>query len=366
MRRSKHISACGAAQTEAKGELNRDRGDRTADVSGPSMVGHPLSLSVAPPPRMTERRLTTMHRVLSGHAFADIDEANAFLQSPQFQGRMKDPPPVATSLERAQEAAYDAWETPPPRRYELASRALAVDERCSDAWLILAEQERSWLKQRRCFEKAVAAAERTAAEQGWLDPRRGPESDSLYGHLPARAFFRAKMALARFLMDGSYHRDARVIYEELLRRDRNDHMGARYEVIQIYHADDDHEALGRLLDEYREDTSAFLSYERVWLGIVRHVDGMTLKNLTREALRTNPHVPAFLLGIHRPLHDQADYVTLGGEDEAEAYAGTAVEWWLAAAPATQDWLVDNVNRPKAGRISSRKRRTRREVPPPEA
>ena len=90
----------------------------------------------------------------------------------------------------------------------------------------------------------MAAAERTAAEEGWLDPRRGPQPDSLYGHVPARAFFRAKMALARFLMDGSYHRDARVIYKELLRRDRNDHMGARYEVIQIYHADDDHEALG--------------------------------------------------------------------------------------------------------------------------
>ena len=57
-------------------------------------------------------------------------------------------------------------------------------------------------------------------------------------------------------------------------------MGARYEVTQIYHAEADYEALGRLLHDYREDTSAFLSYERVWLGLLHDVDGKTLKNLT--------------------------------------------------------------------------------------
>lgn len=41
----------------------------------------PVALSVAPPPRVTERQLAQMHRVLSGRAFASIDEANAFLQS---------------------------------------------------------------------------------------------------------------------------------------------------------------------------------------------------------------------------------------------------------------------------------------------
>ena len=321
----------------------------------------PVALSVAPPPRMTERYLARMHRVLRGKAFTSIDEANAFLQSPQFKKQMDDPPAATTSFERAQEAAFDAWEMPPPQRYEQARRALAIDERCSDAWLILAEQERTRIKQRRCFERAVAAAERAAHEDGWFC--ECPEPHSLYGHLPARAFFRAKMALARFLMDGVYLGDARAIYEELLRRDRDDHMGARYELIQIYHAQSDHTALDRLLDDYREDVTAFLSYERVWLGIVQDLDGKMLKTLTRQAIRSNPHVPAYLLGIREPPNRDDGCVTVGGEDEAEAYASIALEWWLAAAQRTWDWLVGNVRMSKADQKSSRTRRTRREPNP---
>jgi len=324
----------------------------------------PVALSVAPPPRLTERQLARMHRVLSGKAFASLEDANAFLQSAQSQRQMDDSPAPTTSLERAQEVAYDAWEMPPPQRYEQARQALGLDERCSDAWLILAEQERTWIKQRRCFEKAVAAAERAAQKEGWL--RKCPEPHSLYGHLPARAFFRAKMALARFLMDGSYLRDARAIYEELLRRDRDDHMGARYEVIQIYHAEADNEALGRLLDDYRKDASAFLNYERVWLGIVQGVEGKALKTLTRRAIRSNPHVPAHLLGVQEPPEREDGYVAIGGEDEAAEYASTAFEWWLAAAPRTRDWLIDNVRMPKAQQKSSQTRPTRRGPKPRQA
>jgi hypothetical protein len=171
------------------------------------------------------------------------------------------------------------------------------------------------------------------------------------------------MSLARFLMDGSYLRDARVIYEELLRRDRDDHMGARYEVTQIYHAEADYEALGRLLHDYREDTSAFLSYERVWLGLLHDVDGKTLKNLTRQATRSNPHVPAYLLGVREPSGREDGNIAVGGEDEAEACASIALKWWLAAAPRTLDWLVDNVRLPKAGRRSSQTRRTQEEPSP---
>jgi len=339
----------------------RDEPGMTKAQDAMTKPSWPLALSVAPPPRITERQLARMHRVLSDKAFASIDEANAFLQSAQFKQQLDNSPAPATSFERAQEAAYDAWEMSPPRRYELARQALSIDDRCSDAWLILAEQERTWIKQRRHFEKAVAAAERAAQEEVWL--REAPEPHSLYGHLPARAFFRAKMALARFLMDSSYLRDARVIYEELLRRDRDDHMGARYEVTQIYHAEADYEALGRLLHDYREDTSAFLSYERVWLGLLHDVDGKTLKNLTRQATRSNPHVPAYLLGAREPSGREDGNIAVGGEDEAEAYASIALKWWLAAAPRTLDWLVDNVRLPKAGRRSSQTRRTPEEPSP---
>src|SRR5579864_1888849 len=116
---------------------------------------------------MTERVLAQMHRVIGTQVFSDTEQANAFLQSPEF-----------------------AWEMPKPDRYEQARRALAIDDRCSDAWLILAEEERTWGKQRRCLERAVDAAERAAQTEGWIGGRGAVESDNLYGHLPARSFFR--------------------------------------------------------------------------------------------------------------------------------------------------------------------------------
>ncbi len=322
----------------------------------------PVSFSIAPAPRMTERVLARMHRVIGTQVFSDTEQANAFLQSPEFKHGMENPPAPANPLELAQEAAYDAWEMAKPDRYEQARRALAIDDRCSDAWLILAEEERTWGKQRRCLERAVATAERAAQTEGWIGSRSAVESDNLYGHLPARSFFRAKVALARFLMDGSYLRDARVIYEELLRRDSSDHMGVRYEVMEIYHLDEDHAALRQLLGGYREDMTAFLSYERVWLGIVEDIDVRTLRKLTRQALQSNPHVPAYLLGLRDMPDGESGSVAVGGEDEAAVYASIAIDWWMAT-PETLPWLVANARREEAGLTSSGMRRARRKSRP---
>jgi len=298
--------------------------------------------------------MAQMQRVIRQKTFANIDEANAFLASADFQAAMQAAPPPVSPLERAQETAYDAWESKPPERYDHARQALDIDERCSDALLILAEQERTWSKQQRALEKAVAAAERAAQDEGWLD---GPEPDAedVYGLLPARAFFRAKVALARFLMDGSYHREARAVYEELLLRDRYDHMGIRYEVMQLYHNDADYEALRRLLDVYAEDESAFLAYERVWLAIVEKAPAKTLGKLARKALRSNTHVPAHLLGLAALCDNEAPYLEVGGEDEAAAYGAIAHRWWIES-PSALDWLVTTVNKPEADQKTSRTRR----------
>ncbi len=123
----------------------------------------PRSLSVAPAPRMTERILAAMGRGLAERSFDDVDEVNAFFQSPEGQEAIATSRP-ASALAKAQELAYDAWEADGQERYRLARQALAVDPRCGDAWLILAEEERSWRKQRRCFERAVEATERAAQE----------------------------------------------------------------------------------------------------------------------------------------------------------------------------------------------------------
>jgi tetratricopeptide (TPR) repeat protein len=277
-----------------------------------------------------------MQQALESRHFSNVDDANAFLQSPEFRQAMDAAKPTSP-LQRAQEVAYEAWASRRPKRYERARRALEIDERCSDAWLILAEQEPTWVGRRRSFEKAVAAAEREGREEGWF-PGGGVHGGSLYEHLPARPLFRAKMALARLLMDRDRLADARVIYEELLHLDVQDHMGARYEVLQVYHRQDDMEALRRLLSAFRTDQTAYLSYERVWLAIVEDAPDATLKATSRRALRANPHVPAYLLGLREPPKDELPRVQVGGEDEAADYAAMASTWWLGT-PDAVPWLA---------------------------
>lgn len=298
-------------------------------MDGPSQfpLALPTSYSVAPPPLPTERTLVAIHRVIQTQPFKSKDEINLFMNSQAGRQAIdaEEKEPHGTWA-RAQSLAYDAWEAERPRRYALARDALQVDPRCSDAWLILAEEERSWRKQKRLFERAVAAAEQACADEGWMvAPRDGGQAE-LVGN-GTRPYLRAHMALARCLMDGGYYAEAAVHFETVLRLDEHDRMGARYEVLQAYHMSDDRAALRTLLAHRCREDDAILLYERLWLALA---DGETaaVNDLERAAAEANPHVLRYLTGQEEPPADGIDYMSPGGEDEAAAYFGMAVRWWL--------------------------------------
>ncbi len=82
-------------------------------------------------------------------------------------------------------------------------------------------------------------------------------------------------------------REARPIYGDLLLRNSDDHMGIRYEVIQISHREGDREAVRYPLSAYQEDVSAFLSDERGLLGIRELPDSEA--GTPRRVGRIRPH-----------------------------------------------------------------------------
>lgn len=296
----------------------------------------PRSFSVAPAPRPTERSIVQTERAVRSRDFESLDDVNAFLQSPEGQRAMETAEP-AGSWESAQDVAYEAWESTGPQRYELARRALAMDDRCSDAWLILAEEERSWRKQKRCFEWAVAAAEGAAAEEGWLQEASQDEEGSLYRQVAGRTYLRAQLALARCLAEGGYVQEARILYEKLLHLDPEDHMGVRFEMLPLYHLADDWEGLRSLLDRYSDDGLASLAYEHLWLALVTGADSEEIEQLAEAARQVNPHVPSFLLGEAELPDSRPEYIHPGAEDEAASYAEMAVDWWRRE-PRVMAWL----------------------------
>ncbi len=146
------------------------------------------------------------------------------------------------------------------------------------------------------------------------------------------------MALARCLMDGGYYPESRAVYEEILKWDGHDHLGVRYEIIQLYHEAGDRKALWDLVDRFAEDDLAVLSYERLWLALVEEKETATIEKLARKAKEANPHVPAYLAGRAAPPYAGGDgYIHVGKEDEAADYAAMARYWWVGE-PKTRAWV----------------------------
>ncbi len=209
--------------------------------------------------------------VAHGAGIRPNSSRDRFLSSSEGRKALATVPP-RTQIEQAQEKAFDAWEADGEARYRMAREALALDERCSDAWLILAEREQTWAKQRKCFGRAVALSSRAASDEGWLklyeeetaaDGKDGP-AGGLYGSVVARPFLRARMALARCFMDGGYHEESRALYEEL-------------EMDEI-------QALARLLRRYAKDATACLAFERLWLALAQGATPRTAGPLPRGQL----------------------------------------------------------------------------------
>jgi len=299
--------------------------------------GTPQSFSVAPAPRPTERSLVAMGWAISARAFDSAEAVDKFLHSEEGLRATATAQPEGP-WERAQDLAYDAWEATGAIRYVLAREALAIDERCSDAWLVLAEEEKAWKKQKRCFDRAVAAAERFGEDEGLFAALTEEDRRCLYGTIPGRTVMRAYVALARCLVTGGHRREAQELYEKLLDLDCEDHMAIRHEVVPLYHLLDDRKALRTLLDRYPEDAMAPLPYEQLWLAISEGTDPAEVEHLEQKARNTNPYVIDFLLGTREWPDRTSQYTVIGGEDEAANYVEMAEGWWLADL-RTRAWLL---------------------------
>ena len=114
-----------------------------------------------------ERSLAEVRRLLESQEFASIEEANAFLQQAMASGQLAGAAPAQTPLEQAQDLMYEAFDTPsPPKRLQLARRALSISPDCADAYVLLAEEATltPW-ESIRYYEQGMAAGERALGRE---------------------------------------------------------------------------------------------------------------------------------------------------------------------------------------------------------
>ena len=312
---------------------------------------------VAAMPRVAERGSVRIARMMEGRAFESLDEVNAELDRAGERGLFdmtadETSGRELTSLERAQELAYDAMEAEGRLRVKRARQALSISADCADAWVILAEDASTAEIALERYEQGVAAGVRAIGAD-----RFGTLAGEFWEHLDSRPYMRARLGLAQTLRSLGRDDEALTHYRESLRLNPNDNQGVRYLlVIALLELNRDAEA-GALLEEFQEDIQALWPYARALCRFRHEGDTPSARTALAAALAANAHVVTYLLEPESMPFERPPHFALGSKEEA-AYVAESLGDAYDATPGVRPWLLTQArNRRLRSRTS--KRTTRR-------
>jgi tetratricopeptide (TPR) repeat protein len=151
---------------------------------------------------------------------------------------------------------------------------------------------------------------------------------------------RARAGLAGRLWQRGEREAAVEHYREMLRLNPNDNQGIRYLLATCLIEIDRDDELAALLKQYDGDAMAAWAYAKALLAFRREGDSPRARRLLRDAMKTNPHVPARLLLQKKPKR-LPEFIGFGDENEAIAYVAENLEGWKRT-PGALAWLARHV------------------------
>jgi len=285
-------------------------------------------------PMSMESTMQDIHRLLDEQDFENEDEINAFMNKLMKSGPIPHHQPE-TDLERAQELMYEAWEVGAPSAISMAKKALKISPDCTDAYVLLAEEDaRDIIEARDLYQKGVDAGERVLGEAVFSE-----DKGHFWGIIETRPYMRARFGLANVQWMLGYRDEAISHLQEMLRLNPGDNQGVRYVLVHwLLLLEERHAQLEQLFSDYEDDVGVDLTYSQALYAYRREGDSRQSRKHLKEAVRWNKHVPDFLLQRKHPSFEQSDYISMGGEDEAMMYYGVAVPEWQAT-PGALEWLA---------------------------
>lgn len=241
-------------------------------------------------------------------------------------------------LQKAQELMYQAWEERnPAKRIALAHKALSTSPNCADAYVLLAEEQADTVARAlEFYQKGVEAGERALGPEYFET-----EAGDFWGLLETRPYMRARQGLADCLWKLNRRDEAAAHYRELLRLNENDNQGVRYVLASLLLEMDRDKELLKLLKQFKNDGMAIWLYTRALVEFRKSGPAKTADRRLKEALKQNPHVPAYLTGRKRIPNHLPPYMGWGDEAEAVHYAAEHLNYWRRTAGAI-DWLKINL------------------------
>lgn len=291
-----------------------------------------------------------MQELIGGHRFETQAEAEAFVHAfmqskmngtplpaapggtePAAPGGSKREAPAATAVHanrgrrQAREILSSAMdETSSFKRTNLAKKALKQYPYSPDAYLILAEEERTPEGAMKLLKQGIEAGERDLGEPFFRE-----NEGYFWGLTETRPYMRVKYNYADLCWNHGDIAEAQRQLEHILRLNPGDNMGARYLLLAVYLHEDQLEHAERLLDKYGDEAGAAFLYDRLVLEYKKNgTASAKLKMAYRSALNANPHVPKFLTGERNIPDTMPEYYGIGDENEAIEYVASHAKLWI--------------------------------------
>jgi tetratricopeptide (TPR) repeat protein len=244
--------------------------------------------------------------------------------------------PQDAALDRAQGLMYDAWEeTNRKRRVAIAHQALQISPNCADAYNLLADDEaKNPQEALRLYEMGIQAGRRALGEKFLQDPRN---LGAYWGLLETRPFMRAMAGYAHTVWALERNEEAEKTFREILRLNHSDNQGVRYPLLALLMGEGREHDVEALLGEYEGDWSPEWAYTIALLSFRKLGASVKAKKQLDQALDVNPYVPDYLTGKKPIPTHMPETITLGGEDQAYAYAAEHRRFWRDT-PGAIEWL----------------------------
>ncbi len=250
----------------------------------------------------------------------------------QLAADLGDEQPDGKPLDRAQDLMSQAFEASPTEQVKLAKRALKMSPDCADAHVLLAEHARTAEEALAHYSQGVAAGERALGKKAFRE-----DVGHFWGVLETRPYMRARQGLAQCLWEAGRHEEAADHYRDMIRLTPNDNQGVRYSLATLLLDLEQNDELQQLLTQYKDDSLADWSYTKVLLAFRRGGESAQTAKLLKQAVKSNKHVPSYLLGTKQLPRDLPPYITMGGDDEAAAYVSGNRRAWLNT-PGAISWV----------------------------
>jgi len=320
----------------------------------------PAAVKTPPPTRTTtEQTLRDLQKAIEGKNFADIGEANAFLQTllgsglkEALLGNLDDE--ALTLKDEAQDLAFDAMEAESEAQaMKLAKRALRKDADCVDALVVLAGIESdSPRKLIAGLQKAVAAGERSLGAE-FIAESKG----HFWSIIETRPYMRALEQLAGLLRAEGINLDAIRHYETMLALNPNDNQGVRDPLLGLYLATDNLDAAQKLLQRYENDSMANFAWGRVLERFLAGDLPGASAALTK-ARKANRFVELYLSGKKAPPKRLPEMYGPGSDEEAILCVDNLAAAWAAHENGVF-WLHDQMEQARVPTLKAPAIRTRK-------